>query len=75
MVIGIDDEAGFLELVDHVQIAAGVLAEAVNQLHDGSGRLNGGIAPGLDGVSAVGGGEGEFSDRHKTTSYILYCTK
>jgi len=71
VIIGIDYKAGLLKCVDHVQITSGMLAKSVNELNNSTGLLNGSVAPGLDGVSAVGRREADFSYGHTETSLLF----
>ena len=68
VVVRVDDEARGLEFAYHVQIAAGVLAEAVDELNDGSGLAERGLCPCLDGVAPVGGWEADLSYGHAGSS-------
>ena len=70
VVVGVDHEAGSLEFADHVEISAGVLAVAVDDLDDAPGLAQGAVGPGFHGVPAVGGGEADLADRHVTN--LLY---
>ena len=56
------------EGADHVQVAAGVLAEAVHDLDDPVRRGGGDVQPGLDLVAAVRGGEGDLVQGHRVSS-------
>ena len=53
MVVGGYDESGVQEFGDHVQIAPGVLAEAVNQLDDAIRLRRGYVNPALHFVALV----------------------
>ena len=55
MVVGGDDETSIHKGDDHMQVAAGMLAEAVNQLHDALGRAGRHIDPAGDLVATVVG--------------------
>ena len=57
VVVGRHNEAGVHERHNHVQVAAGVLAEAVHELHDSHRVAGRGVNPAGDGVSVVGGRE------------------
>ena len=64
VVVGGDDESGVEQGRDEVDVAAGVLPQAVDDL-DGAARGGGGdVDPGLDLVAAVGGGEGDLVQCH-----------
>ena len=70
VVVGVDDEARSLELAYHVQVAARMLAEAVNELYHGARLAERGVRPCLDGVPAVGGREVDFSNGHCCSSLL-----
>ena len=60
VVICSDDEACFQIAHDHVEIAAGMLAKTMHQLHDADGICRRHIDPGLHIVAFVVGWESEF---------------
>ena len=57
VVVGRHNEAGVHERHDHVQVAAGMLAEAVHELHDAHWVAGRSVNPAGDDVSVVGGRE------------------
>ena len=70
VVVGVDDEARSLKLAYHVQVAARVLAEAVDELYHGARLTERGVRPCLDGVPAVGGREVDLSNGHSCSSLL-----
>ena len=60
VVVGSHDEAGVHERHDHVEVAARMLAEAVDELHDALGLARRHVDPAGDLVAFVARGEGDF---------------
>lgn len=71
MIVGVDDEARGLKLAYHVQIAAGMLTKAVDELQHSARLAERGIGPRLDGISAVCRGEADLSDGHVNSSLLF----
>jgi len=63
-----DGEALVDESADHMQVAAGVLAEPVHDLHDPARCGGGHVQPCLDLVATVRGGEGDLVQGHGVSS-------
>jgi len=71
VVVGRHDEAGVHERHDHVEVAAGVLAEAVDQLHDALRLAGRDVDPPRHLVSVVRRWKADFMQHGKS---LLSCS-